>query len=223
MKAIGFAILIALFSCGRHEGDTPRLGEVRTFAPIALDSENTVRLTTLCNALAQKIQQLALTGTAAMTFTVSESKCGGASVSSRRPVEVKGTAPAFFFSRTDEGHVGETFVFNGIETNQTGVMGTICGNLTNPRIPLPDRGGAIWYSTVSTRDCVAGADEMCIFFETGSPTGKSDEYKITGREWMKFQLNPGHPRYGYFIDRKALSSSECAENKVTEIRAQLID
>lgn len=224
MKVLLLLTLMALVSCGQHEGEsTMRLGQVRTVAPIALGSENVTRLTTLCNALTQKVQQLALTTTASMTFDVRESQCGGTVVSSRQPAEVKGTAPAFFFSKTDEGHVGEAFVFYSIETNQSGVMGTICGSLSNPTVPLVNGGKALWFSTVSTRDCVAGTNEMCIFIETGLPTGKADEYKITGEDWMKFQLNPGHPRYGYFIDRKTLSSAGCADDKLTEIRTQLID
>lgn len=223
MKRIHFILsCLILSSCGGDYPHSQRLGQIRVFAPVVLDAENINRLTTLCNALNQKVQQVGIATSASATFNVVKSTCGKAQTSSREVVAVKGTAPFFFFERTDQGHIGEPFSFP-FETHQSDIMGTICSGLGDPKNALMVSGSPVWFSTTATRDCAPRANEVCIFIEKGAKGQNATEYQVIEQEWIKFQLETGNPRYGYYNERKRITSLDCADDKVTEVRIRLID
>jgi len=225
-KIILLTVLFASFGCGNDNMKVNNLlGETRAFSPAVMNDAERTRLTTICQALTAKAQALTQTNSQNLSFSVSQRECSaGAGFLAGSVVTVPTTIvsnpPEFKLRRADNGN---PFVYADVETAESGIMRTVCSDLataTNPR--RLDNGTSLWVTTsdISTTDCNPKGNEFCIQIETGTPNGEN--FDITTREWMKFQMDPALPRFGFFTERKTLTNALCGLNLSSQTQAILI-
>lgn len=220
-------ILLFLLSCGKSSTTGMRVGEERAFSPLTVSASEKTRLTAICQALASKSQILDQSANTVYRFEVIRKDCKQSSFGALENVDVVIQKPVdrYVFKRKSDNF---DFVFPDVETADSGVMGQLCSQLstlTNP-MKLTD-GSAIWFSTqaASSGDCAPSGNESCVSLEKGSVIGDAEaaqpSYKIHTREWLKFQMQPTLARYGFYVQRKTISTAFCAINEELATQADL--
>src|SRR5690606_2724993 len=118
---------------------------------------------------------------------------------------------------------GLNFIYADPETHQSGIMGTICGgassNITNQRQQSDDQFLVFTFNTPTT-ECAPTADEICIRIDTASRVS-NDEFRLTSREWIKYRVNDTQAKFGYFLERRTLSTALCGQDQQSETVAIL--
>ena len=218
--------LMLLAACGGKipVGKNVGLGENRNFSTMALQGDERAQLNTICEALKQKALALNPSINTTFVFSVSQKVCEqtGTGVAADEQVYIQQTGNNYFFKRVADNR---DFVFSEIQTPNSGIVGEICSRLNNVSTPLTNpviltSGKAMWFTTnVNSPECVATSQSLCLMIETGVPSGTN--YKITDRDYFKFQVDPTLPRIGFFLQRTNISSGLCGINQTTEIRAGL--
>lgn len=215
MKFVITISLLLSISCGRVSPGIGSLGQEMKFEPQALTASENQRLSSLCSTLGTKAALLGQAGAQSYTFNVRKKGCDEASLGESESVLV-----GLDGTRLKVAGNGLAFTFPDIETNQTGVMREICGDLANFTKPQKLANGNIMRVDLSaSAECNPGPKEMCLYLETGAPNG--DSYKVISREWIRFQMDPAVPRVGFFTERKLKSSVFCGTGKTSETIAIL--
>lgn len=207
--------LLVFISCGRVSPGLGSLGQEMSFKPQALTASESQRLNHLCSTLGSKAALLGQAGAQSYTFSVRKKGCDEASLGASESVLVGLDGTKLRVTGN-----GLAFTFPDIETNQTGVMKEICGDLaslTNPQ--KLENGNIMKVDLKSSAECNPGPKELCLYLETGAPSGES--YKVISREWIRFQMDPTLPRVGFFTERKLKSSVFCGLGKTSETIAIL--
>ncbi len=207
-------ILALLVGCGKYKTTSSRLGQIRSFAPQALSSDESARLSLICSSLDAKYASITASPSLTYTFSVASKSCEDAKLSVSRLAMVTIDNQSSSYVKFKEGSA--TFVFPDVETRNSGIMKEICANLSTGTDSFrSDAGNAVWYTSsgVSSSDCNPGNGEMCLLIDTGTPSGAS--FKVSNKDWVKFQVDSALPHYGFFVDRRVESDSVCGQNKYT--------
>jgi hypothetical protein len=219
LAALAFVLLAT--SCGEIPKTGTLLGEERSFNPLVVNQQEEQRLQLLCARLNNKAQALSQGSAETFTFSVTEKSCEGTILSSNQLIStgLEVMQGSYRLRRNDNGAL---FVFPDLETNISGIMKEICGNLSGITSPKKIAGdNVLWFTTtnVSTSDCTPRGNEMCILLETGVPSGSN--YVVVAKEWIRFQVDPVLPKAGFYTERKKISQASCGQAKFTEIIATL--
>ena len=219
--------LFLLAACGGNPPGTNSdavVGTQRSLSLINIESDDRAQLSTICNALGQKA--LALNNTTADTyiFTVSQKSCIQATAPAAfdESVYIKQAGNHYYFKRVLDNR---DFIFSELQTPNSGLVGELCSKLSSTTNPITNpvvlsSGKAVWFTTkVNSTDCSPTPQSLCLSVETGSPNGNT--YKITDRDFFRFQVDPTLPRIGFFLQRTNISTGLCAVNQTTEVRALL--
>lgn len=219
MKFKGLSLLLILAACGGDHPPGNSLGQLRSYDPIVMNDTEVQRLTSICTALSSKSNFLFASGSSSYNFAIQESKCGVPVTNSPVTVPVSLQPPSMVFQRTDVP--AAPFVFPQVETTSTGVMSTICADLSRPTSPRNIGGKPTWISTTQTLDCVPGANEICLLMESGSGEAEN-QVKITKQEWIKFNVTPGTPQTGFWTGRQLTTSEDCTSTQNSAVSARLL-
>jgi hypothetical protein len=207
--------LLVSISCGKVSPGIGSLGQEMRFEPQALSASESQRLNNLCSTLGAKAALLGQAGAQSYTFNVRKKGCDEASLGASESVLV-----GLDGTKLKVAGNGLAFIFPDIETNQTGVMREICGNLANFSNPQKlENGNIMRVDLRSSAECNPGLKELCLYLETGAPNENS--YKVISREWIRFQMDSTLPRVGFFTERKLKSSVFCGAGKNSETIAIL--
>ncbi len=216
-------LLLALLAaaCGKTENTGNKLGELRTYSPLAVSATDRTRLGAICQALNQKASLLGQFLNTNFAFEVQTSECDRTSSGVTENVVLqRDLAGRYVFKKVPSGL---DFVFPEVETDVSGSLAQICPDLANLENPKRlANGNVLWFSAtdVSSADCASTATEFCVRLETAAPQGNGS-YKVHSKEWIRFRIDPNLAKYGFYTSRKLLSSAFCAVNEVREVRATL--
>lgn len=214
MKSISFILLSLTFasSCGKIDVSQTGVGQVRSSVPQAISTDDVVVYDRICEALTRKGVLYGASIPAPVTFTLDRQDCDGVNsgpVDQTVIVEASGGGFQYRVQATNAA-----FVFPNVETSSSGIMQPFCGAAQNP--VTKQNGDAIWITrSVSQGDCPTLSNEECVGFETGSPTGGTNEFRIHTRELVRFNTLRTSSRYGLFTYRKAVSNIGCSDKKLS--------
>jgi hypothetical protein len=225
MNKAALVSMLVLLGCGKIESNGFTLGEVRTFSPLTIEASEKKRLAQICNSLKTKVQNLSINSSQNLSFNLQQKNCSEVSGLDDVPatlveVSVEINPPNYKLRRTD---TAQYFAYPDLETAESGLMKNVCSKLDELTSPLMLDGGVpIWIKTsnISAKDCGPKANEICLQVDYAVGVG-SNKYEIKSREWLKFQLDPSLPYFGFFTERRTLSSSLCALNQASETKAVL--
>lgn len=222
MKLAVLSLVVLAFGCGKYEaaGTNGQLGQSRAFSPLVADNSLLNAVTNICNALAQKNGILNSAVGSVHNFDASQTNCDGTLISTGNvQTTIQSFGSEFQFRKTE----GTSFIFPNVETNTSGVMASICANLSNLQTQtLSANNEVITIATSGFRaeDCTPASGEQCIYFESGPLQGST--YTITNQEWIRFRVSsPTNDRVGFFTQRKKVARSFCGTNKSIQSRALL--
>lgn len=227
LSLLGLSLFLA--ACGKTNV-APRDGSLnvlRLFSPALITEQERTRLSTLCQALAQKAQALPTTSAQRLQFEVQERPCStGTDLSGITPQSVptltEVQAPSIFRLRRADNNL--QFILPELETNATGSMAQVCSDVSdqtqNPRRLA--NGSSLWVNVTNPdpNHCRAGTNEICIQLETGVQEGGSE--RIIKREFIRFQMDRTLPRYGFWTERELESTALCGIDLTSQIRAKLV-
>lgn len=220
-------LLLALFlivSCVPEEQETApdSVGNVRRFAPVAVEGSDLKRIHAVCLALAAKedILNILINTAEQYTFQYAQKNCDDRNMPEMKDVvtTIQGFDPYYTFQTMNNAFFG----FPNVETTSNGILAEVCEDvLADKKIdsPMTTRTGAIWFSSNSaTQHCRHESDAYCVHIQRGTAINSYD-YRIHTNEWMKVQVSGN--RRGFFTERKLVSSANCRDKKEFEKRAVL--
>lgn len=227
MKWMIFTLFLFV-GCGASDQvlNSDQKSELRTFQiNQVVTAEDNTRIQDICNALKGKNDNLfdIAARSQVFTFAYSQKNCSDTDFSPVKDVPSRLTnAGNYFFTPLTL----DTFAFSQVDTHTAGVMAEICkaqgSNLSNPyRDPSNVTAPALWFTTASTKFCQEDFNHRCILIETGTSLNTiGDSYRITKREWVKFNTSSTTMK-GFFTSRRYQSFSGCPEGQRLEIVANL--
>ena len=215
------AIFLTAVSCGKYEAvGTGSIGEALTDGGASLNPQV---LSTICSALSNKsASQLA---NSTHTFATVQTDCNGGNVVAGAlvPTVIQGSGGNFYFKRQDNGM---DFLFPEVDTTSFGVMSSICSSLANQQqltsLNTLSNGDTqkVITSGISSSDCAPTSNELCVYFETGSPNGAGSVIVHT-KEWVRYKVNPQEAKVGFYSYRKKITKSYCSQNQFVTSQATL--
>lgn len=222
MKLAVLSLAVLVSSCGKYESTSSsgQLGQSRTFSPLVADNNLLSSVTNICNALAQKNGILNSAVGSVHNFDASQTNCDGTLITTGNvQTTIQSFGSEFQFRKTD----GTSFIFPNVETNTSGVMASICANLSNLQtqtLIANNQVVSVATSGFRAEDCTPASGEQCIYFESGPLQGSN--YTITNQEWIRFRVSsPTNDRVGFFTQRKKVARSFCGSNKFIHSQALL--
>ena len=214
MKFSTALMLLAILSCGKYtvSGDSS-LSTFKSMAPVivAPGSRDFNDIQAICEAIQAKTTTIEALVSTAFSFTGTAKNCTDSSFS-ELPDSIVILTKELGSYKFSEGN--SLFYFSDVETSTEGILSQICAKLPNLASPISvDSNNLLYFSTtdISTSDCLAGNNEICIKIEKAikSPTSKGDMGRIHTREWMSVKVV--QPRRGFFTYRKRISEASCTE------------
>lgn len=221
MKHILSLFLLLLVSCvGNPEEIVAPTVVMRRYEPISVTVEDSERVQSICQALLNKEDLLAMhvsNGTG-FTFSYSEKGCRDQNLSTPKLIKTRidRSDSNFYFLPVN----GYAFSFTEVETTNRGVLAEICQRTSDLVNPIQtSRSGALWFTTfTSNKHCQSDATGICIHLQKGSIVDELN-YQIHTEEWIKFKITNNNR--GFFTERKLISHVGCGVGQVTEKRASL--
>ncbi len=203
-------------ACGKYDSNVKSnsIGESRSSNALTVTSSDRNNLSTVCSALATKAQTLGSATNYSFLFATKQSDCDGKTViDADITVKLQTGGNGFVFKNT---HDGMDYIFPEVETSTTGLLSSVCGNLSsfnNPIIDIPGQ-SALWVTTsgIPSKDCVPAGGEVCVQVEKGILTGDQD-YTIHTKEWMRVRVISSQEKYGFFSHRKKVTNAICSPFK----------
>lgn len=229
MKIFSLILLFALVGCGDTPSDKKAiLGDVVPFEPQPLSSEDQGKINLICNAVNYKSSILE-NETRDFLFKYTERPCGQekdtTSAVTAKIVDSRNSRGEDIYSFQPAG--SKSYVFKEIETAQTGIVRKLCEamqdpsqTITNPMRTDSTDTKAIWYQLVSTDDCEADANHLCLQILYGSSSDAGASYLRHTREQMRIRYTANVNR-GYYVYRSKVSEIGCEENQVATFSTKL--
>lgn len=217
MKYLLLALMVfGSIACGKYDSDieSNSIGESRSANALTVTSSDRNNLTAVCSALAAKASTLGSVIGNSFLFTTKQSDCDGkAVIDADITVKLQNGGSGFVFKNT---HDGMDYIFPEVETPTTGLLSSVCGDLSTFSNPIIDIAGqsALWITTsgIPSKDCVPASGEVCVQVEKGMLTG-DQTYTIHTKEWMRVRVNSSQDKYGFFSHRKKVTNAICSPFK----------
>lgn len=221
MKYCSLFFLTLLFSCGKYDSDTTRelIGESRSATALSVSSTDRNNLTSICSALSEKATTLPLPS-GPYTYATRQTDCqNNVLVDTDVSVTID---TSFLLKKTTDN---QDYIFPLAETNTSGLLADICGDLSlfvNPQV-ASDGSTATWITTlgITSNHCSAASGELCVQVEKGILNG-DNSYTIHTKEWMRVRVSSTLGKLGFFTVRKRLTQASCAANESQVAEASLI-
>lgn len=221
MKALLLVLAIGAVSCGKYDKMTSKNGSVGSFksiSPVSFTQPEQATLTNVCNALAQKAQNLAASAGSPFSFQAQQTDCEGNVVSSGLvSVTLQSTGSGYVFKKPD----GSEFIFPEVETNSSGMLSQICPALFNARNPLQTGSEYVFVSTtVDTAQCVPASGEVCVQVDKATLTNGQAQVHTSEIMRVRVQSN-NNSLIGFFTLRKKFTRAYCGDNEAISLQATL--
>lgn len=211
--------LLALSCNTSSESKQDGEGEIVSLNSQALSAEESNRLAKICNAIDYKTTLLD-TEDRDFIFNYSQKLCEDEEVRTERVVakvetmRSRGGEPVFTFERQD----GNSYVFDEIETTDTGIVRNICAAIRstvepakNPMLIGASAKKALWYYTASSSDCQPDGNHTCLFLVHGS-SEDGVSFKRHTREILKVRVT-NDVNLGYFVMRNRKTINGCSKGE----------
>lgn len=223
LKKISLMTVILLAGCGKIPTSEFKLGQAVNFKASALSQYEKKNLTDLCESLRIKFNKFSQTSGLKLNFEfdVGRKSCEAESLGPLASVTVtlEESAGGYRFKEQN----GLNFIYSDPETHQTGVMGLICGesstNDSNLRQQSEDIVSTFTLSP-PREECAPTAGEVCIRIDTAMKASDGS-HRLGRQDWIKFNIDERHGRYGFFTERRTRSTALCGAEQHSETVAIL--
>lgn len=215
MKVLILSSLFILVSCGKIVlPEDTKLGTLKSLKPqaISVGSSEYFKIKEICDAVKTKSVTINSLINTDYIFAGTSKSCSDASFSNIADAEVKLVNQSGLFKFVQGPNL---FYFSDVETEDQGVLGTICSNVENLMSPIADGNNLLYFTAtdlVST-DCLNGPDESCIKVERALKvvTDEGEKGRVHTREWLKTRINQSKSRVGFVSFRKRISEASCED------------
>lgn len=221
MKFLLLVLVVGAVSCGKYDKVSTKNGSVGSFksiSPVSFTQPEQATLTNICNALAQKAQNLAASAGSPFSFQSQQTDCSGNVMnSSLVSVTLQSTGNGYVFKRPD----GSDFIFPEVETNSSGMLAQVCPSLFNSSNPIQVGNDYVFVTTsVDTAECVPASGEVCVQVDRASLS--NGQAQVHTSEIMRVRIqSSNNSLIGFFTFRKKFTRAYCGDNEAISLQATL--
>lgn len=218
-------ILFAFFTlaCGKMVVDKSgnSLGTSRALSmksPLTSFDQN--NLTSVCNALTQKVAILPSVVNSVLEFSTNQKDClGNATPEASVQVGIHSNGSGYIFKRKSNN---QDFIFPDVETPSSGALADVCSSLNSFQNPLISGSHASYFTTsgILASNCRPVEGEICVQIERASQEGNS--FVVHTQEWLRIRVSSTrNEKIGFFTERRKITRGFCGLDQKLEFQATL--
>jgi hypothetical protein len=212
MKVLILLSLFILVSCGKIVlPEDTKLGTLKSLKPqaISVGSSEYFKIKEICDAVKTKSVTINSLINTDYIFAGTSKSCADTSFSNIADAEVKLVNQLDLYKFVQGPNL---FYFSDVETEDQGVLGTICSDIQNLVSPIVDGTNLLYFTAtdIVSSDCLNSPDEKCLKIERAIKVD-AENGRVHTREWLKTRINQTKSRIGFVSYRKRISEAGCED------------